>query len=150
MGGPHHTKSAILCTRTLGHLCYPLTIPAGGMLYTASVVIRTMKCLGLYKLFAQMVCCLLHGWSAGTIIHSDEWAAYQCVASLPNVSGYDTVIRLSLSITGTHTQNVESYWNRSKMCFKVMKGCLADMLPSYLEFLWREPRAKLQAKLSPV
>ena len=34
----------------------------------------------------------------GTIIHSDEWAAYQCVASLPNVSGYDAVIQLSLSI----------------------------------------------------
>ena len=27
----------------------------------------------------------------GTIIHSDEWAAYQHVASLPNVSAYDTV-----------------------------------------------------------
>ena len=28
------------------------------------------------------------------------------------------------------------------MRFKAMKECLADMLPSYLELLWREPQSK--------
>ena len=41
--------------------------------------------------------------------------------------------------TGTHTQNIESYWSRAKLKLKRMKGCHAHQLPSYLdEFLWRE------------
>ena len=82
----------------------------------------------------------------GTIIHSDEWAAYQRVASLPNVAQYDTVnhsVEFVNSTTGAHTQNIESYWNRSKTRFKAMRGCHADMIPSYLdEFMWRERRGK--------
>ena len=39
--------------------------------------------------------------------------------------------------TGTHTQNVESYWNRVKQKFKRMKGCHGHQLPSYLDdFMW--------------
>ena len=42
-------------------------------------------------------------------------------------------------VTGVHTQNIESYWNRAKLKLKRMKGCHADQLPSYLdEFMWRE------------
>ena len=82
----------------------------------------------------------------GTIIHSDEWAAYQRVASLPNVSAYHSVnhsIEFVNSATGTHTQNVESYWNKSKIRFRAMKGCHADMLLSYIDdFMWRERRGK--------
>ena len=78
----------------------------------------------------------------GTIVHSDQWAAYQQVQSLPNVATHDTVshsVEFVNSTTGTHTQTVESYWNRTKRRFKAMKGCHATMLPSYLdEFLWRE------------
>jgi hypothetical protein len=35
--------------------------------------------------------------------------------------------------TGTHTQNIESYWAKTKYKFKVMKGVSADALPSYLD-----------------
>ena len=41
----------------------------------------------------------------GTIIHSDEWAAYRRVASLPNVAQHDTVkhsVEFVNSTTGTH------------------------------------------------
>ena len=72
----------------------------------------------------------------GTIIHSDQWAAYHQVASLPNVSAYDTVnhsVEFFNSATGTHAQNDESYWNTIKRRFKVMKECHADMLPGYLD-----------------
>jgi hypothetical protein len=41
--------------------------------------------------------------------------------------------------TGTHTQNIESYWTKTKYKFKVMKGVSADALPSYLdERMWRD------------
>ena len=78
----------------------------------------------------------------GTVVHSDEWAAYNHVATLPDVASHSTV-NLSITfinpVTGTHTQNIESYWNRIKTKFKRMKGCHANQLPSYLdEFMWRE------------
>ena len=42
-------------------------------------------------------------------------------------------------VTGVHTQNIESYWNRVKTKFKRMKGVHETMLDSYLdEFMWRE------------
>ena len=57
----------------------------------------------------------------GTIIHSDEWAAYRQVSGLPTVASHNTVNH-SLNLvdpgTGTHTQNVESYWNRVKQKIK--------------------------------
>ena len=42
-------------------------------------------------------------------------------------------------ICGVHTQNIESYWNHTKMKLKRMRGCAAKEVPSYLdEFMWRE------------
>ena len=78
----------------------------------------------------------------GTVIHSDEWAAYNNVQTLPTVAVHQTVnhsLEFVNSTTGAHTQNVESYWNRSKTKIKRMKGCHQQMIPSYLdEFMWRE------------
>ena len=78
----------------------------------------------------------------GTVIHFDQWSAYNTVGSLSNVSAHETVnhsIEFVDSTTGTHTQNIESYWNRSKIKLKRMRGCHATELPSYLdEFMWRE------------
>ena len=80
--------------------------------------------------------------AAGTIIHSDEWASYRQVSTLANVSGHSVVnhsVTFINPTTGTHTQHIESYWNRSKIKLKRMRGCHADQLPSYLdEFMWRE------------
>ena len=40
---------------------------------------------------------------------------------------------------GTHTQNIESYWNRIKQLIKRMNGCHRDFLHWYLqEFMYRE------------
>ena len=78
----------------------------------------------------------------GTVVHTDEWAAYRRVGSLPNASSHSTVnhsITFVDPTTGTHTQTVESYWNRCKAKLKRMKGCVAHQVPSYLdEFMWRE------------
>ena len=68
----------------------------------------------------------------GTIIHSDQWSAYSRVASLPNVASH-SIVNHSLHFvdpaTGTHTQNIESYWDRVKRRFKYMKGCHATVIP---------------------
>ena len=78
----------------------------------------------------------------GTEIHSDQWAAYRQVSSLPNVGAHSVVNHtydFVDPVTGTHTQNIESYWNRIKSKIKRMKGCTAGQLPSYLdEYMWKE------------
>jgi transposase-like protein len=78
----------------------------------------------------------------GTVIHSDQWRAYSQVTTLPNVASHSTVnhsLNFVDPVTGTHTQHVESYWNRVKTKFKRMKGCHEEKLTSYLdEFMWRE------------
>ena len=43
------------------------------------------------------------------------------------------------TITGVHTQHIESYWNTKKTYIKAMKGCRRTHLQGYLnEFMWRD------------
>ena len=72
----------------------------------------------------------------GTIIHSDERAAYNLISSLPNVSSHSTVNHSVMFVdpaTGAHMQNIESYWNCCKTKLKRMKGCVEYQIPSYLD-----------------
>ena len=82
----------------------------------------------------------------GSIVHSDDWAAYRSVHQLGNVATHNVVnhsLHFVDPVTGVHTQNVESSWNRVKTKFKRMKGCHTGQLPSYLDkFLWRERYGK--------
>ena len=57
----------------------------------------------------------------GTVVHSDEWAAYSQLSS----AGYThSSVNYSLHfvdpLTGTHTQHIESYWSRVKAKLKRM------------------------------
>ena len=76
----------------------------------------------------------------GTIVHSDQWAAYRRISEM----GYshETVnhkLHFVDPLTGTHTQHVESFWNKLKSRCKKMKGIRKIELNSYLqEDLWRE------------
>ena len=78
----------------------------------------------------------------GSIVHSDEWAAYRRVQQLQSVNNHQTVnhsLHFVDPATGVHTQNIESYWARVKRRFKHMKGVHESMMTSYLdEFMWRE------------
>ena len=78
----------------------------------------------------------------GTEIWSDEWAAYNNATSLPNISSHSTVnhsLNFRDPVTGVHTNNIKSYWNRVKTKLKRMRGCHRHQLPSYLdEFMWFE------------
>ena len=80
---------------------------------------------------------IIQDWcKSGTIIHSDEWAAYRRVNSLTNVSQHETVnhsLHFVDRVTGVHTQNIESYWNNVKTKLKRMRGCHRDHLESYLD-----------------
>ena len=79
---------------------------------------------------------------SGTKVYSDSWAAYRDVQQLSVVVQHHMVnhsLNFVHPVTGVHTQNVESYWNRVKTKFKRMKGVHHDMLTSYMdEFMWRE------------
>ena len=79
---------------------------------------------------------------SGSIVYSDQWAAYNNVQQLQPVTQRESVnhsLHFVDPVTGVHTQNVESYWNRVKGKFKRMKGVHESMLNSYLdEFMWRE------------
>ena len=78
----------------------------------------------------------------GTIIHSDEWAAYSRISrDIPHVqhATVNHTLEFVNRTNGVHTQNIESYWNRVKKKFKTMKGVHSHQLASYLdEFMWRE------------
>ena len=74
----------------------------------------------------------------GTIIHSDEWAAYR---TLPGIVGHNIVNHSLNFVDSLHFiwYSVESYWSRTEQKIKRMKRCHAEQLPSYLdEFMWRE------------
>ena len=83
-----------------------------------------------------------------TIVHTDEWAAYNCVGTLPNVASHLTVnhsINFVDPATGTHTKTVESCWNRCKTKLKRTKGCAGHQILSYLDkFMWREQHGTSQ------
>ena len=95
-----------------------------------------------YRTAATLLPIIQQHLRPGTIVWSDEWAAYQRVQQLNVVSQYDSVnhsVNFVDPSTGVHAQNVESYWNRVKTKFKRMKGVHETMLLSYLdEFMWHE------------
>ena len=86
----------------------------------------------------------------GTVVWSDEWAAYRRVQQLAPVAQHSTVnhsIHFIDPTTQVHTQNIESYWNRVKTKFKRMKGVQHTMLDSYMdEFMWRERHGKTDSE----
>ena len=61
---------------------------------------------------------IIRDWcKSGTIIHSDEWAAFCRVNSLPNITQYQAVnnsLHFVDSVRGMYTQNIENYWNNLK------------------------------------
>lgn len=78
-----------------------------------------------------------------SIIHSDEWAAYNGITGIANRNyTHETVnhrYNFVNPISGAHTNNVENYWKRAKAVFKRMNGTKVGFVESYLdEFMWRE------------
>ena len=84
----------------------------------------------------------------GSIIHSDSWGSYHNISNLPVNPPYThQMVNHSVNfvdpVTGTHTQNIESYWNKAKSKLKRMNGCMSTVLSSHLdEFQWFELHGK--------
>ena len=100
-------------------------------------------------LYTTLLPIIQHHVAPGTVVWSDEWAAYNHVASLPNVSTHDVVNHSVefVSPSGVHTQNVESYWNRIKIKLKRMRGCHEQQLARYLdEFIMYRERHRRTAR----
>ena len=80
----------------------------------------------------------------GSIIHSDEWRAYSSIQSRLGLQ--HSTVNHSVNFVapnGTHTQNIESYWNKTKMKLKRMRGVRSEFLSSYIdEFMWKEQYGK--------
>lgn len=75
----------------------------------------------------------------GTIIHSDQWAAYRGISRSFTHSTVNHKYNFVDVETGTHTQNIESYNNKLKIPIKKMKGIKKTIIDSYLiEFMWNE------------
>ncbi len=50
-----------------------------------------------------------------SIVHSDQWASYNRVSSIPGVAAHHNYSQPFRRICRFyHTQNIESYWNRAK------------------------------------
>ena len=111
-------------------------------------------CLGWQTAQATPLLVLCRSWIAetllpiiqrhilpGSIVYSDQWAAYNRVGNIAGLEHHTVNHTLHFvdPVTGVHTQNIESYWNRCKTKIKSMKGVRRHMLPGYLdEFMWRE------------
>lgn len=94
---------------------------------------------------AQTLLPIIQDWCLpGSIIISDGWSAYNNIRDL----GYEhrVVIHENHFVdpyTGTHTNNVEAYWQRCKRRFKRMYGTSRALLPSHVdEFMWQERYGK--------
>ncbi|KAG0438980.1 hypothetical protein DMUE_2748 [Dictyocoela muelleri] len=75
----------------------------------------------------------------GSNIHTDEWPAYNRLSEL-GYNHYKITHKYNFidPITGIHTQNVESFNNKSKMSIKMQRGCTNgkhQMLIDYFLFI---------------
>ena len=82
----------------------------------------------------------------GTEVHTDDWAAYNRLIGLPNVSGHQVVEHAHTFVdprTGVHTQEVQFTWSQLKLGWNRRKGLRRQDLQSYLdERMWRQWRGE--------
>ena len=80
-------------------------------------------------------------------IHSDQWCSYSKIEEKlgfehKTVNHSDIQYKF-VARDGTHTQAIESYWNKRKMKNKLMRGCRENHLKLYLaEWMWRDRNLK--------
>lgn len=77
----------------------------------------------------------------GTLILSDEWAAYRNIANWPGFNYTHATVNHNLNfidpITGAHTQRIESHWGHVKTeIVRKMRGTSLNLLPGHLATYW--------------
>ena len=74
----------------------------------------------------------------GSIVHTDEWHAYNGIQRLHGLCLQHCIVNHSLHFINKSSHS-KSYWNRVKIKLKHIRGCHGHQLPSYLDkFTWRE------------
>ena len=79
-------------------------------------------------------------WATSSM-HSEQWAAYKSVITIPGIGAHCTVNHRLEFVTAsvTHTHNIESYWQRVKGKVRWIMGCHAHQLASYPDDItWHE------------
>ena len=82
--------------------------------------------------------------ASGSIIHSDEWAAYRNIAQMNVVPPYQHLtvnhtVNFVDPLTGCTTNHIEAMRKNCNHKFKVMHGIHTTMVSSHLdEFMWRQ------------
>ena len=79
----------------------------------------------------------------GSIIISDEWAAYRGIANIDGMNYTHMTVNHSQNFvdptTGVHTNLRENMWKNCKIKFKKILAVHTTMLTSYIdEFMWRQ------------
>ena len=79
----------------------------------------------------------------GSVIHTDEWAAYSCLSQHGYTHGTVNHSQNFVNpLTGVHTNSIEGTWTRAKAKLK-SHGTSNDLFPSYLaEYIWRRKYGK--------
>jgi len=78
----------------------------------------------------------------GTVVWSDQWAAYNSMAALPAVAGHQTVnhsLHFKDPVTGVHINTIESYWNRyiqSVMLKLSLSAIICDIYDSKIIYIY--------------
>lgn len=77
---------------------------------------------------------------SGSIIWSDEWSSYNSIYTLGYSHGkVNHNLHFIHPVTGVHTQNVESLWNKLKRRIKKLMGSSGNDLNEYLkEWMWKD------------
>ena len=77
----------------------------------------------------------------GSVIHSDMWASYSQIISLPEGYLHQTVNHSQSFVdpaSGAYTQSIESLWQKFKAGHKDRFGTHRSLFSSYVsEFVWR-------------
>ncbi|KII62876.1 hypothetical protein RF11_12237 [Thelohanellus kitauei] len=90
---------------------------------------------------ATLIPLIVSNVEPGSMIWSDQWAAYNQIQSLEAGLSHEKVNHSEnfVSITGAYTQNIEREWSKLKLkLLKNMRGTSEDLLQSHLEeYMWR-------------
>lgn len=90
----------------------------------------------------------------GSEVHTDDWGAYMGLdRHLPHVARHQVVVHAHNfvdPVTGVHTQEIESTWNRLKWHIKNVKGVRSQDLQLFLdERMWKDWRVPSDTNATP-
>ncbi|KII69242.1 hypothetical protein RF11_04015 [Thelohanellus kitauei] len=153
LGGPGHIVQIdeSVISRAMHNRGHDLLRPQRWVLgmYDAASKIGIIVCIPNRKA-ATLTEIIMRHVSPGSTIHTDGFASYKGLATLPVVPPYihrtvNHTLFFRDPITGAHTNNVEAYWASVKKSFKRGGQTSSNLLQQKIdEKMWRERYGKTQ------